>query len=108
VCTPEVLDIDWDKVIPHEKVFHLMIPAYKAFADLKLRVDLKHFHQITSMPIFENKYITDSNGKSLILRPDASPLPIYHMLEPVSNLPEGEYNYQNTSTWRVKLKTQQS
>ena len=101
---PEVLDIDWNKVIPHEKVFHLMIPAYKAFADLKLKVDLKHFHQITSMPIFENKYITDSNGKSLILRPDASPLPIYHMLEPVSNLPEGEYNYQNTSTWRVKFK----
>ena len=81
-----------------------MIPAYKAFSDLKLKVDLKHFHQITAMQIFENKYITDSGGKSLMLRPDAIPLPIYHMLEPVPNPAEIEYNYQDTSTWRVKFK----
>ena len=101
---PEVLDVDWNKVTPHEKVFYLMIPAYKAFSDLKLKVDLKHFHQIASMPIFNNKYITDQTGKALMLRPDAIPLPIYHMLEPLPEMPERQYNYQETSTWRVKFK----
>ena len=61
-CPPVVADYKWDKMkvslAPRAPVFPFVAAAYKAWHSLGLKVIITEFNNLSTMPLFQNKWVT--------------------------------------------------
>jgi exonuclease III len=114
---PLVLDINWatKRGAPH--LFHMILPAYKAWHAIKLTADITTFEGIMSMPLYNNKHIKNQATDKAVapgriarrllamLNQQGRELLISDLLTEVTPEPTAQFDLSNPATWRMRLQT---
>ena len=105
-------DCDWNRKRSPHHLFHLTIPAFKAWhaMDLKLK---KNFNSFSALPLFHNKFISNDDDKPINktryadrilsdLDNVGKELLIGDVYEEVIPSPSRMFNYEDVSSHRMK------